>query len=109
MQVTDGERLWGEDDFIVGMAIVGMDAGPRGDATVFASNLAYLLKAEGELWAISESPRPSLWTRFWCATWWGHRPVSHNRPGLWARDELGCRCGKVRDTAENVAKFPRPW
>lgn len=55
-----------------------------------------------------KEPRPSLWTRLWCAGWWGHRP---RRRTMWdlTKDTLTCECGKVTDTAENVARWPNPW
>lgn len=48
-------------------------------------------------------PRPSLWTRLYCALWWGHRPVRHTLFGF-ITDELTCRCGKVTDSAEVVER-----
>jgi hypothetical protein len=52
-------------------------------------------------------PHPSLWTRLYCALWWGHRPMRYDffNFGSFARDELTCRCGKVTDTAENVERL----
>lgn len=51
-------------------------------------------------------PIPSLWTRLWCALWWGHRPA---RVSWWnqdfQRDYITCRCGKVSDSRENVERM----